>query len=191
MSEVYPKLISTRLRSLPKANVGEPANSFGKSAALECGTFVEFQMSIEPKTKLIEKVTFRSNGCGFMIAAAQILSTEFTGRNLTDLNALAENPASPIIDQLETLPPERRHCIETAVAALKDTFADFRQTQIEEFVGEKALICTCFGVTEETIEAAIKLRPGITVDRVGDLCRAGTGCGSCQMMIQEIIDLVS
>jgi len=184
-------MVSERLRSPDNAGEGEWVNAGGQAAALECGTFLRFQISIEPKLKLVEKITFRTNGCGFMIAAAQILSTEFTGRNLTDLHALSESPAKLISDHLETLPPERQHCIETAVAALKETFADFRQKQIEEFAGEKALICTCFGVTEETIETAIKLRPGVTVDRVGDLCRAGTGCGSCQMMIQEIIESVN
>jgi NifU-like protein len=71
---------------------------------------------------------------------------------------------------------------------LQDAFADFRAFQIEEFAGEKALICTCFGVSEERIEKAITENNLQTVEEVGEFCRAGTGCGSCQPLIQEIID---
>jgi NifU-like protein len=60
--------------------------------------------------------------------------------------------------------------------------------QIEEFTGEKALICTCFGVSEETIERVIANNRCETVEEVSQKCNAGSGCGSCQPLIQEIID---
>ena len=74
--------------------------------------------------------------------------------------------------------------------ALQNSFADFRVSQIEEFAGEKALICTCFGVSEETIEHLIKEKSLETVEEVTNGCNAGGGCGSCQLLIQEIIDTV-
>ena len=66
---------------------------------------------------------------------------------------------------------------------------DFRALQIEEFAGEKALICTCFGVSEDTIQKMIAENRADTVEDVGDLCNAGTGCGSCRFLIQELIDI--
>jgi len=84
----------------------------------------------------------------------------------------------------------REHCLELCLETLQLAFADFRNSQIEEFAGEKALICTCFGVSEETIESLIKENSLETVEEVTDACNAGGGCGSCQPLIQEIIDVV-
>jgi NifU-like protein len=55
-------------------------------------------------------------------------------------------------------------------------------------VGEAALICTCFGVTDDRIREMIASRRARTVRQVGELTNAGTGCGSCQMLIREILD---
>ena len=73
---------------------------------------------------------------------------------------------------------------------LQTALADFRALQIEEFIGEKALICTCFGVSEETIENLVFEESLATVEEVTDACNAGGGCGSCQPLIQEIIDAI-
>lgn len=160
----------------------------GKSVALECGTFVVFELSVDPSLKVIEEIAVRSNGCGFMIAAAEVLANSFRGRKLTELHALTDEPTALLIESLRSIPDGRRHCCDTVITAFKDAFADFRHRQVEEFSGEKALVCTCFGVTEETIEKAVVRHSATSVEEVGLLCRAGTGCGSCQMMIQEILD---
>jgi len=163
-------------------------DAVGKSAALECGTYVIFEMSIEPESKCIEKISYKSNGCGFMIAIADVLAGEFEGRRLTELNSLTDEPRQLTLDTLGKFPSERLHCANAVFEALRDAFADFRRRRIEEFAGEKALICTCFGVTEEMIERVISKHSATTVDEVGEICNAGTGCGSCQMMIQEMIE---
>jgi NAD(P)H-nitrite reductase large subunit len=74
-------------------------------------------------------------------------------------------------------------CREVARSALRNALAAFRQRQLDEIGGEVHLVCTCFGVTEEAIE-----RCGATnVESVGRLTNAGTGCGSCRMLIDEIV----
>jgi NifU-like protein len=190
VSNVYPKRVLERLRSSKNVGHNDRPNAIGKSIALECGTFVAFEISINPETKLIEKITFISNGCGYMVSAADLLATKFRTRFLTELHALREEPISLLTERLYDLPPERHHCVEAVIAALREAFADFRRRQVDEFAGEKALICTCFGVTEETIELTISRFSAETTEQVGQLCKAGTGCGSCQMTIQEIIDSV-
>jgi NifU-like protein len=164
------------------------SNAFGKSAALDCGTYVSYELYIEPITKVIEKIIFKSNGCVFMIAVADVLTDGFKGRQLTELHGLANEPQKMILDRFGKIPSERLHCVDAVIASLKSAFADFRRRKVEEFAGEKALICSCFGVTEEALEQVVSQNTVITVSQVGQLCRAGTGCGSCQMMIQEIID---
>jgi len=188
MASVYPDRIFGKSKSSKNAGTMVSADAAGKSAALECGTYVIFAMSIELQSKRIEKISYRTNGCGFMIAAADVLAVGIEGRMLTELNALINETRQLAYDALGEFPSSRSHCANAVFEALKDAFADFRRRRIEEFAGEKALICTCFGVTEEVIEAVISKHPAATVADIGEICNAGTGCGSCQMMIQEMIE---
>jgi len=164
------------------------ANALGTAAALQCGTYIRFELLIDTEKRSINRIGFRSNGCGFMIAAADVVAASFKGKQLTELHSLATNEILTYINtSLGAFPAERSHCAAAAIEALKLALADFRRRQIEEFAGEKALICTCFGVTEETIESTVVEKNARTVEAVGEACNAGTGCGSCQMMIEEII----
>ncbi|HBI44040.1 MAG TPA: hypothetical protein DDY78_14490 [Planctomycetales bacterium] len=48
-------------------------------------------------------------------------------------------------------------------------------------------VCTCWSVAKEVVVAAI--REGVcTVEAVGETTRAGTGCESCQPLLQQLID---
>jgi NifU-like protein len=92
------------------------------------------------------------------------------------------------VAELGEFPAGRGHCPEIGLEALRAALADYRKFRIEEFSGEKALICTCFGVSEEKIEGVISELGLETVEEVGDACNAGSGCGSCRMLIQEMLD---
>jgi NifU-like protein len=65
---------------------------------------------------------------------------------------------------------------------------EFSDAAREEWGGEEALICTCFFVSERTIEREILSRGLQTVSDVTRVCSAGGGCGSCHQLIQEILD---
>ncbi len=56
---------------------------------------------------------------------------------------------------------------------------------------EDKLICTCMEVYKSTIVKAIKEKGLKTVEEVGDVTDAGTGCGQCQDEIQEILDEIN
>lgn len=45
-----------------------------------------------------------------------------------------------------------------------------------------AMVCLCHGVSDRTVDRAID-RGAVTVDLVGDACRAGTSCGVCRETI--------
>ncbi len=49
-------------------------------------------------------------------------------------------------------------------------------------------ICNCMGVSRGEIMDAIKAGGLKTVEEVGEATAAGTGCGGCQPLIQEILD---
>ena len=124
-----------------------------------------------------------------MVAAADVLSEHVTGKTLGDLHGFNDEQLRSVVDRaVGVFESGRKHCLEACFEAIHGAFADYRALQLEEFQGEKALICTCFGVTEERVEAVIHGLEDPSVQAVGDVCNAGTGCGSCRMLIEEMID---
>ena len=185
----YPAKINARFRSPQNAGKARGANAVGTSASFECGSFVRISLEIENDVKAITQARFQTNGCGYLTAAADAVAEMLTGRELTDLHGLGlDEYGRLLIDQLEEFPRARKQCADLVFHALKDALADYRAYVIEEFSGEKALICTCFGVSEETIESYIDANSPTSVSEVTKACRAGSGCGSCRMLIQEMID---
>jgi len=186
---VYPEKIRERLKRMQHARARADANAVGTEANFSCGSFIRFSLSIDIESNSVADAAFTSNGCGFMLAAADILAERIIKRRLIDLHGLNDGELHLQVEsKLDEVPAGRIECVEACIKALRAAFADFRSRQIEEFRGEKALICTCFGVTEETIEQNIEERSLHTVEEVAVACNAGSGCGSCRMLIQEILD---
>ena len=49
------------------------------------------------------------------------------------------------------------------------------------------IICACFNIGEKTISKAISESGAKTTEAVGEICQAGTNCGSCRPEISELI----
>ncbi len=188
---IYPTKINQRFARPKNAGAAEiRLDAAGTGASLICGAFVRLFLQINDESKIIESARFKSNGCGYAVAAADALAEKIINRKLTDLHGAEANVWQAEIEAgLDAFPPLRRHCLEICVDALRSALGDYRTRRLEEFSGEKALICTCFGVSEETIERVVAENQVETVKDVTDLCKAGGGCGSCSFLIQEIIDV--
>ncbi|MBI5087431.1 MAG: (2Fe-2S)-binding protein [Actinobacteria bacterium] len=48
------------------------------------------------------------------------------------------------------------------------------------------MVCLCRGVSGRKVERAIS-HGASTVDEVGDVCQAGTSCGTCRETIHEML----
>lgn len=185
----YPAKIQQRLDQPQSAGAIENARASGRSASFLCGCSVGFAVRLGEEARSIDAASFNGNGCGYMIAAADVLVETISGKQLSELHSLDHDELSAAVENaLISFPVERRQCADVCIEALRATFADLRVKQIEEFEGEKALICTCFGVLEETIAAHISANSLNTTDEVAAICNAGSGCGSCRMLIQEMLD---
>lgn len=185
----YPPKIAERFRAPHFAGRTENADASGTSAAFVCGAAARFALRIDGKTKEISEARFLTNGCGFATAAADVLAGLIVGKKLSELHgADRARLGGEIENALGAFGAHRRHCLELCLNALQAAFADFRAAQIEEWAGEKAVICTCFGVSEETIENLVRDYYLTSVEEVTEKCGAGGGCGSCQPLIREIID---
>ena len=186
---IYPKQINDICRSTRFVGDCPAQNASGRSASFVCGTYMQFELKMNTEARSIEMIRYKSNGCGFAVAAAEIIADRFQHLVLTDLHGITGLELN-IANSLGETPCDRTHCIEVASEAFRAALADHRKRIIEEFHGEKALICTCFGVSEDLVASLIE-RGGITeVTEVAAKCNAGSGCGSCRMLIQEMIDSI-
>jgi len=190
VAKFYPGKISDLFSAPKRAGKAAETNAVGTGASFICGSFVRIFLEIDAVTKKIREARYKTNGCGFTIAAAEVLAEKIVGQKLTELHGLDHAEfLGKIESALGEFSADRRHCAEICFDALQAAFGDFRALQIEEFAGEKALICTCFGISEDTIQSVISESRAETVEEVGDVCNAGTGCGSCRFLIQELIDI--
>jgi NifU-like protein len=185
----YPPKISEKLNAARNAGRAFEATSAGTNATFVCGAVLRFTLQIDRETKEVRQAKFKTNGCGYAVASAQVLAEKIVGKFLTELHGSDKSLLRREIEsELEAFDPHRKHCLEPAVEALHEAFADFRHVQIEEWTGEKALICTCFGISEATIEQTIESESLQTVEEVTASCAAGGGCGSCQPLIEDILE---
>ena len=185
----YPEKIENRLARLRHDGAKGDCKATAAAANLSCGSFVRFSLTIDIDRRTIDDAAFSSNGCGFMIAAADSLAESIIKKGLPELHGLVDADLNQHIQEvLGEFPLNRHECAVACTEALRAAFADHRARRVEEFQGEKALICTCFGVSEETIETIILNNSLGSVDEITNACNAGGGCGSCRLLIQEMLD---
>ena len=162
-------------------DAGEPSFT-GRSASLSCGALVRFSIQVDEE-HLISEARFRAAGCEVLVASASFLTERVTGMTTAGAAALGQNPRA----LCEQLGVESEKCVELACNALLDAIREYSNAARDDWAGDEALICTCFFVSERTIEREIQTRGLTTVAEVTKACNAGAGCGSCHQLIQEIL----
>ncbi len=83
---------------------------------------------------------------------------------------------------------DKSHCPGLAGQALLAAIRGYSDTVRQEWTGDEALICTCFCVSERTIEQEIHQGELQSIAEVTGRCNAGAGCRSCFPLIQDMID---
>lgn len=184
----YSQKIVDRLRGLRHSGVKGSADGEAIAVNFSCGSAIRFEVSIDHDGAMVERVGFGSNGCGIMLAGADALADAVSKKKLKELCGLSSDSSLEMIrTQIGPTSDHKAPCIEACIEALREAFANHRRRHAEEFQGERALICTCFAVTEETIAEAISKYRLTTVDDVTNTCGAGGGCGSCTLLIAEML----
>lgn len=144
---------------------------------------VRFSIQVD-ESHLISQARFRAAGCDVLVAAASWLTERVQGMNTAAAAAVGQEPAT----LSEQLGATKLECVELACNALLDTIREYSNAARDDWAGDEALICTCFFVSERTIEREIQTRGLTTVSEVTRVCNAGGGCGSCHQLIQEILE---
>jgi NifU-like protein len=148
---------------------------------LICGGHVRFSINVD-EAQVVSQARFRAAGCTILVASASLLTEQVIGKTT------AEAAVVDLSDRFDGLEQGREHCPKLACDALRAAIREYSDAAREEWIGEEALICTCFFVSERTIESEIASRSLTTVAEVTRACNAGGGCGSCHQLIQEILD---
>ena len=157
-------------------NIGEADEPCftGRAASLSCGAHVRFSIQVD-EAQRVSQARFRAAGCNVLIAAASMLTEQVTGLTTAEAARIGT---------------ESSNCAALAHDALLDAIREYSNAARDDWGGDEALICTCFFVSEQTIESEIKKRGLTTVREVTQACNAGGGCGSCQPLIVEILEAV-
>lgn len=169
------------------ARVIEDANGVGDVGSIICGDALRLMLKIDPVTEVIEDASFQTYGCGSAIASSSALTEMLKGKTLKEAEKITNQQ---IVDYLGGLPPEKMHCSVMGREALDAAIANYHGQSYENSHDDGELVCHCFGVGINKIKKAVWENHLTTVEEVTNYTKAGGGCGSCKMRIEEIIDEV-
>lgn len=171
-------------------NVGEvyEADAVGDTGSLTCGAILRLTIKVDALSHKVTDARFKAAGCGYLIAAASVLTELIEGITMEEASVLTSIAEEVICERLGQFPPEKKHCATLCRDALGAAVTGYRTSPQTEWIGDEALICTCFAVSEKAIERAIQTASLHTVNEVTRACNAGAGCGSCHPLIEDILE---
>ena len=158
----------------------------GRAASLICGAHVRFSLQIDEE-HVVSQAKFKAAGCSVLVASSSLLTERVVNVPTADAAIIGQDTRT-LISNFPNLESEREHCPQLACDALLAAIREYSDAAREEWIGDEALICTCFFVSERTIEREIATHGLTSVAEVTRACSAGGGCGSCHQLIQEILD---
>ncbi len=99
-------------------NVGDlpEADAVVTEGSPACGDMITFALKINPETRVIEDIRFRSFGCASNIATASMATLLAKGKTVDEVKTLKHHD---ITDALDGLPAVKLHCSVLALDGLK------------------------------------------------------------------------
>ncbi len=103
-------------------NVGElpDANAIGQVGNPVCGDIMKIYMRIEDG--IIEKVSFKTFGCGAAIATSSMATELVKGKSVEEALKLTNQA---VAEALDGLPPQKLHCSVLAEEGIRACIADY------------------------------------------------------------------
>ena len=161
----------------------------GRGASFQCGAVLRISLQVDETQRIVD-AKFKATGCSVLVASASLLLDEVFGKTTAEAAAIGQRP-DELKEKLGKLPAERSECFLIASEALIAAIRNYSDSARDEWEGDEALICTCFCVSERTIEREIQTHKLQTIAEVTAVCSAGGGCRSCYPLIEEILEGVN
>lgn len=181
-----------RQHFLEPRNVGEVENAdaVARDGALVCGAALRISLRVDGEQKILD-AKFRAAGCSLLVASASLLTEKVKNKTTGEVAALAQSGENRILTEFSSPPRGKEHCASLTSQALLSAIKLYSDSVRDEWEGDEALICTCFCVSERTIENEIRIGGLRTIPEVTKACNAGGGCRSCYSLIEDILGTVN
>lgn len=158
---------------------------FGEVGSIACGDALRLHLKIDVAKDNILDARFQTFGCTSAIASSSAL-TELI-KELT-LDEALKITNKEIAEYLGGLPEAKMHCSVMGQEALEAAIYKYRGIEVEHHEeDEGALICACFGVSENKIRRVAIENNLDTAEQVTSYIKAGGGCSSCLAAIEDIL----
>lgn len=179
----YTEKVLDHFRNPRNVGVIPDADGMGEVGSMACGDALKLTFKLG-KDGRIADAKFQTFGCASAIASSSALTEIIKGMTLEQAEKVTNQH---IADYLGGLPEQKMHCSVMGREALEVAIANYHTGDTTKKILEGKVVCTCFGVTEEEIERAIRDNNLTTVEQVTNYTKAGGGCGQCHPDIERII----
>lgn len=168
-------------------HIGEaaPPNFIGRSASFQCGAILRVSLHVDESLRITD-AKFKAAGCSVLVATTSLLLDKAIGKTTAEAATIAQDIGAVEAPPGE-LPAEREECVRLVSEALLAAIRGYSDSARDEWEGDEALICTCFCVSERTIEREVREKGLQTIAEVTAACSAGGGCRSCYSLIEDIL----
>ncbi len=157
----------------------------GDVGSITCGDALRLHLKIAVEQDRILDATFQTFGCTSAIASSSALTELVKGQTLDEALKVTNRE---IADYLGGLPEAKIHCSVMGQEALEAAIYTYRGIPLETHdEDESAMICTCFSITEAKIRRTIEENGLTEAEQVTNYIKAGGGCGSCLVNIDDLI----
>jgi nitrogen fixation protein NifU and related proteins len=114
-------------------NMGEIKNpdAMGEVGNPQCGDMMKVTMKINPETRIIEDIKFKTFGCVSAIACSSVTTDLLMGKNIEDAKHLTKQD---IVNELGELPAIKLHCSVLSNEAVKKAIEEY---EVKHHIHEK------------------------------------------------------